>query len=556
MKTITKEYAARIAAGTINMIKCGGGGLGNLDIAVKDKKEYVIATVSDYGTTSLVTFFFYSDEPHVDWKDYSVSYNPMDLTGFQENMDTFADYAWLYSGLFKAAEMSEHYSDAKPDEKFTDQLRLEHEMEMKRFDIAVFISWKNDDVYSISLSQHPKIPHMYSISETFEGMKKADLIEWAEVLGYEKTSKLKKIELENLIEKELLKKETMFYRIAFLSPGTTAFFDEDKGFGCKVSNAAWDEACLIKGLGYGTMISGRLYIYSEAKNVWKKIDKKEFRAYQKRASWVWKCLYWSNRMYKYTPVKVFLQVVNARQGMRMTAVELYDIFDHFPLDENWTSRYDDVFVDYYVDNETALKKLFDQQQEKSFYIPSPAEVEELYTENALLSDPACRKMFDFLTETKGITLKGNPKDLLKAYWEYQDESASPQDDFQWFMDKVEFENETLLERFLKAYSELANNTRTAFNRGHKAIEITTPLKRDEKSVIIAGSPEAAEMLKQAEAEINALGLKVALEAKNAKVPVIRMQEDGPATISQRRIYPNDPCPCGSGKKYKKCCGKT
>ncbi len=21
-----------------------------------------------------------------------------------------------------------------------------------------------------------------------------------------------------------------------------------------------------------------------------------------------------------------------------------------------------------------------------------------------------------------------------------------------------------------------------------------------------------------------------------------------------KVYPNDPCPCGSGKKYKKCCG--
>ena len=25
--------------------------------------------------------------------------------------------------------------------------------------------------------------------------------------------------------------------------------------------------------------------------------------------------------------------------------------------------------------------------------------------------------------------------------------------------------------------------------------------------------------------------------------------------NNRKIYPNDPCPCGSGKKYKKCCGK-
>lgn len=27
-------------------------------------------------------------------------------------------------------------------------------------------------------------------------------------------------------------------------------------------------------------------------------------------------------------------------------------------------------------------------------------------------------------------------------------------------------------------------------------------------------------------------------------------------VKEDKIYPNDPCPCGSGKKYKKCCGKN
>lgn len=27
-------------------------------------------------------------------------------------------------------------------------------------------------------------------------------------------------------------------------------------------------------------------------------------------------------------------------------------------------------------------------------------------------------------------------------------------------------------------------------------------------------------------------------------------------MKEKKIYPNDPCPCGSGKKYKKCCGKV
>lgn len=31
-----------------------------------------------------------------------------------------------------------------------------------------------------------------------------------------------------------------------------------------------------------------------------------------------------------------------------------------------------------------------------------------------------------------------------------------------------------------------------------------------------------------------------------KIPVVKAE----------KIYPNDPCPCGSGKKYKKCCGRN
>ena len=30
---------------------------------------------------------------------------------------------------------------------------------------------------------------------------------------------------------------------------------------------------------------------------------------------------------------------------------------------------------------------------------------------------------------------------------------------------------------------------------------------------------------------------------------------GPVKRENAKVYPNDPCPCGSGKKYKKCCGK-
>lgn len=41
---------------------------------------------------------------------------------------------------------------------------------------------------------------------------------------------------------------------------------------------------------------------------------------------------------------------------------------------------------------------------------------------------------------------------------------------------------------------------------------------------------------------------IANAAKNVK-------KEGKATKKKKKIYPNDPCPCNSGKKYKYCCGK-
>lgn len=37
---------------------------------------------------------------------------------------------------------------------------------------------------------------------------------------------------------------------------------------------------------------------------------------------------------------------------------------------------------------------------------------------------------------------------------------------------------------------------------------------------------------------------------NTKIDLLSKNEN-----ASLKVYPNDPCPCGSGKKFKKCCGK-
>jgi len=34
------------------------------------------------------------------------------------------------------------------------------------------------------------------------------------------------------------------------------------------------------------------------------------------------------------------------------------------------------------------------------------------------------------------------------------------------------------------------------------------------------------------------------------------QKSSTTVVKEEKVYPNDPCPCGSGKKYKKCCGRN
>ena len=44
--------------------------------------------------------------------------------------------------------------------------------------------------------------------------------------------------------------------------------------------------------------------------------------------------------------------------------------------------------------------------------------------------------------------------------------------------------------------------------------------------------------------------------EETKKKLYKEQKSSTTIVKEAKIYPNDPCPCGSGKKYKKCCGKN
>lgn len=44
--------------------------------------------------------------------------------------------------------------------------------------------------------------------------------------------------------------------------------------------------------------------------------------------------------------------------------------------------------------------------------------------------------------------------------------------------------------------------------------------------------------------------------EDTRKALYKEQKESTTIVKEAKVYPNDPCPCGSGKKYKKCCGKN
>jgi uncharacterized protein YecA (UPF0149 family) len=56
------------------------------------------------------------------------------------------------------------------------------------------------------------------------------------------------------------------------------------------------------------------------------------------------------------------------------------------------------------------------------------------------------------------------------------------------------------------------------------------------------------MLAEGREQLGQMGINIDLDATATNI-------NGTMTKTTKKVYPNDPCPCGSGKKFKKCCGK-
>lgn len=202
----------------------------------------------------------------------------------------------------------------------------------------------------------------------------------------------------------------------------------------------------------------------------------------------------------------------------------------------------------------------DIQAGKDFYIPNAQEVLD-YARNLYLSqEPAYQNFREFLQHEIGMTYEEADEEALEI-WDKIQFNVDFSDIVQYLIDVCgDLLDDTKIEEMIQLLQELNNNTRMRIHRGHTPNEMMRKgMEEDrfsQKPIVVPGSTEAANLLKSASEELKEMGICVDFDRNAAIIPNNSSQNNvsGQAANSIKKIYPNDPCPCGSGKKFKKCCG--
>lgn len=180
----------------------------------------------------------------------------------------------------------------------------------------------------------------------------------------------------------------------------------------------------------------------------------------------------------------------------------------FWCDEQW-------IISEQFENEKEYRKFLRQVSGQEYYIPNQKEI-KLYAENLVdVKNPFYKKILEELTHLmKNKTRADNL--MLELEYKVTEEDLNAAGIMNLLFERyVEFPNRTRANHFVENCSEWVYSVRKWSNRGFTDRELG-------KEKIIPSERGLPEISNQ---------------------------------VTKKKIGRNDPCPCGSGKKYKHCCGK-
>lgn len=405
------------------------------------------------------------------------------------------------------------------------------------------------------------------LRERFAEYPKEYLSNLAKLYGITKISKLRKAELIDRIVEWFCTEKAFRERMACLTNEELNLFRR----ACKSpqeigSNEMINSVQLSRDfLGDFDEHTDRFYIYKEVAVAFTGIDDEDFRKDQQKKGWMMKCLRFFVKYYGIAPIETIYTLY--RMKMKDSMDEMEDMLVEMPIDMTESDIFlaeildiEDIAKDVNLDSpyglllhlplmeDGELMDLINEQRDKPFYIPTVQQIEELTAIGYEASSLAYKRLEKFFRKKLGMTWEQAQAWSLEA-WNNTYEGGYESDLISQMLELgVPIDNDDQLNELVELLNDTHNNTRMRENRGHKPDELSI-IRRNAAGMptiaptIVPGSSLAADILMEAAPYMEEMGISVDINGNSDRIS------------TAIKVYPNDPCPCGSGKKYKKCCGR-
>lgn len=204
-----------------------------------------------------------------------------------------------------------------------------------------------------------------------------------------------------------------------------------------------------------------------------------------------------------------------------------------------------------------------RQQDKPYYVPDKKHLLE-YDDPFYCEDtPEKCRLRTFLKERCNLSDARETVVFEELLYGVRSIAVQPADVF-GHLEKlgVRFKSQRDVERFTALYSASHNTTRMPCSRGYTPDELMQMTPPEERFKSLSLGPNIRKSLQTGEMDMEDIRkriLTMELPSEAVRFDLLKQLADikpsAPQTEKQKKVGRNDPCPCGSGKKYKRCCGK-
>lgn len=348
------------------------------------------------------------------------------------------------------------------------------------------------------------------IASVYECYDKNSILEIAKRHGMNDCSKLKKEELIECTIAHILDKKVMRSYFLCVRDSEMKLFEQASAGIHKVSSLESEEMDFLYAGGYVTAETGNHFMVAEeVVKAYEELNTPDFQEERERISRIGDYLCAANSLYAITPPSVVLETFNKYEEKKLTLDELLHAYELLRPFRCMVEYLEGNFVDAALAEQKSFDKLYRIQKKVPYYIPTKQEVRSMADNTGFLMTEELSQLSSFLTDKLSV-----PDDMVPCVLRQVQAEISLGGQLKEVMEDFEaagitFGSDEYMEEFSGIINDVRNHTRLVLNRGHKPYEM-----------VMKGLEE------------------MSIQRKNIQ-----------------KIYPNDPCPCGSGKKYKKCCGR-